>query len=277
MPRLATITIDIDPTIELGPLELAWHGLMIAVGIAVGGWAAARYARERELDPERLLNAIVVLAFAGIVGSRLFFLAVDDPGALVNPGDWLGTRGFAFYGAIIFGTAAVAVYLRTAGMGARYLDAMAAGFPLGMAVGRIGDLINGEHYGPPTDAPWGIRYTHPEADVPSADVAFHSGGLYEIVLALAMLAIVWPLRHRFRRPTTLLWAVIGLYGAGRFVMFFYRSDTDAGVLGLNEAQLVSLGLVAVAAAGVLWAMRRFPVAGNGRSEAGRPMDARAAS
>lgn len=237
---------------------------MIAVGIVVGGWAGARYARERGLDPERLVTAVLVLALSGIVGARLFFLAVNDPLALVQPADWLGTRGFAFYGAIIFGTAATALYLRRAELGPRYLDAMAAGFPLGMAVGRIGDLINGEHYGPPTDAPWGIRYTHPNAEVPSPDVAFHSGGLYEIVLALAMLAIVWPLRHRFRRPTMLLWAVIGLYGAGRFVMFFYRSDTDPGVLGLNEAQLVSLGLVAVALIGATSAARRDSTRGRRR-------------
>ena len=146
---------------------------------------------------------------------------------------------------------------------------MAAGFPLGMAVGRIGDVINGEHYGPATHAPWGIRYTHPEADVPRPDIAFHPGGLYEVVLALAMLAIVWPLRHRFRRPTMLLWAVIGLYGAGRFVMFFYRSDTDPGVLGINEAQLVSLALVAAAAIGALWAARRFERPEGDRAPADR--------
>lgn len=41
-----------------------------------------------------------------------------------------------------------------------------------------------------------------------------------------MFAVVWPLRDRFRRPLMLLWTVIGLYGGGRFLMFFYRSDSD---------------------------------------------------
>jgi phosphatidylglycerol---prolipoprotein diacylglyceryl transferase len=196
----------------------------------------------------------VVVTLAGIVGSRLFYLAVNEPAALARPGEWLGRYGFAFYGALIAGPIAAAWYLRRRG-GFVYLDALAAGFPLGMAVGRLGDVVNGEHYGPPTDVAWGIHYTHPDAEVPSSAISYHSGGLYEVVLALLILSIVWPLRHRLRWRTALLWSVIALYGLGRFAMFFWRSDSEAAVAGLNEAQVVSLALVASAAAGA-WATRR---------------------
>lgn len=67
--------------------------------------------------------------------------------------------------------------LRRSRLDVRYLDAMAVGFPLAMAVGRLGDVINGEHYGPATNAPWGVRNAHPDADVPSGEVGYHSGGL----------------------------------------------------------------------------------------------------
>ncbi len=124
-----------------------------------------------------------------------------------------------------------------------------------MAVGRIGDLIYGEHYGPPTSVPWGIRYTHPDADVPSGAVAYHPGGLYEIVLALVLLAIVWAAHRRLRAPGALLWTVVGLYAAGRFLIFFYRVDSDDLALGLDSSQWISLLLMAVAAAGLLVATR----------------------
>jgi hypothetical protein len=152
---------------------------------------------------------------------------------------------------LIFGAAAAAFFFRRLGLGLSYLDAIAAGFPLGMAVGRFGDLINGEHYGASSDLPWAIRYVNPAAEVPSNAVAYHSGGLYEIVLALAVAAVVWALRDRLRRPGQLLWTVVGLYAAGRFVMFFYRADSETLALGLNSSQWISLALVAVAAAG-LW-------------------------
>lgn len=244
-----------DPTIELGPLTLAWHGIMSAAGIVAGAWAAARVARERQLAVEPLWTATVAAAIAGIVGARILFLAENDPAGLLDPGDWIGTRGFSIYGGIAFGGAAAAITLRRLGAGVRHLDVLAAGFPLGLAVGRIGDLINGEHFGPPSDLPWAIRYVHPEAEVPGAELAYHSGGLYEVVLGLLLLALIWPLRDRFRPPGTLLWSVIGLYAAGRFAMFFYRSDSDELWLGLAGSQWFSLAIVLMAVVG-LGAARR---------------------
>ncbi|MEK6252176.1 MAG: prolipoprotein diacylglyceryl transferase family protein [Actinomycetota bacterium] len=151
---MATITINIDPMFHVGPLMQTWHGLMIAVGIVAGGWLAMRYAEELELSRDTVFNLIALLALAGIVGSRLLYLILNDAAALLRPDQWLGSRGFAFYGALIVGPAAVAVYLWRTRLSLRYLDALAAGFPLGMAVGRIGDVISGEHYGPPTTLPW---------------------------------------------------------------------------------------------------------------------------
>lgn len=148
-------------------------------------------------------------------------------------------------------------------MSGRYLDAGAAGLPLGVAIGRVGDVINGEHFGPASDLPWAFRYAHPGAEVPSNEVAYHSGGFYEVVLAFAILAIVWPLRHRLRRPGMLLWTVIGLYAAGRFAMFFVRSDSETLALGLNGAQWTSLVLLLVAAV-ALWLIMRLPLGSAGR-------------
>jgi phosphatidylglycerol:prolipoprotein diacylglycerol transferase len=252
---MATITLNIDPRLHLGPFSLAWHGLMIALGIAAGAWLACRYAQERGLSGEVLLNLLIVLTLAGIVGSRLLFLILDEPGSLLRPEDWVGSRGFAFYGALIAGPLAVAAYLWRERLSLRYLDALAAGFPLGMAIGRIGDVISGEHYGPTTTLPWGFRYLSPHAEVPGSQLAYHQGGFYEVLLALAMLAILWPLRHRFRRPTTLLWTTVAFYSAGRFVMFFYRSDTTDFALGINVAQVTSLALLGVSLLG-LWIARR---------------------
>jgi phosphatidylglycerol:prolipoprotein diacylglycerol transferase len=129
--------------------------------------------------------------------------------------------------------------------------------PLGYAVGRIGDVINGEHYGPVSDFLLAVRNTHPDADVPSNAVAYHSGGLYEVIVGLITFAIVWPLRNRLRQ-TVAVWLVMGLMAAARFVEFFVRSDSAKSALGLETAQWVSLALVAVAATGAIVTHRRIP-------------------
>ncbi len=251
----SAITISLDPFLNIGPITIAWHGLTIALGLIVGGWLALRVARERDLDQDLTFNLVLVIALSGIIGARVFFLIENDAGAFLDPGELLGSNGFSFYGGIIFGVPAAGLYLWRKRLRLGYLDALAAGFPLGMAIGRVGDVINGEHYGPVSDLPWAVRNTHPDADVPSNALAYHSGGLYEVVLALTMFAVIWPLRRRFTHPGSLLWTVIAAYAAGRFLMFFVRSDSTDLVLGLSVTQWTSLALVAIAAVGLSLSFR----------------------
>ena len=249
---LSEITIGIDPTIDIGPITLAWHGLTIAIGILIGAGAAARVLRERGLDPAELSPLVAIIAVAGLVGGRLFYLA--EHGLLADPGEWVGSRGFTFNGGFVLATAGIALYVWRRGLGTGYIDAIATGLPLGVAVGRVGDVINGEHYGPESGWLLAVRNTHPDADVPSAAVAYHSGGLYEVMLGALIFAIVWPLRHHIRQPLAMVWLVSGLFGVGRFFEFFYRSDSEDAALGLNSAQWTSLAIVVVAVAG--WVLSR---------------------
>lgn len=255
MPPVSAVTISIGPDIAIGPVTLAWHGVMTAVGIIVALWLGLRYAREGKLSGDLVTRAAVSMALAGLAGSRFYYLIENDPGALLRPRDWLSSNGFAFYGAVLAGVPAAWLALRDSAGRVRYLDALAAGFPLGMAVGRVGDLILGEHYGRPTDLPWGVAYTDPDAAVPRTGIAYESGALYEIVAAALIFALIWPLRGRFRRPGVLLCTVVSLYAAARFAIFFAVRDADAVAFGLRQAQLTSLGLL-VAAAVALIVIRR---------------------
>jgi len=248
------MTISLPPEIDLGPVTVAWHGLLTAVGLILGMLLAERFAKARSLDPAPVLGMTVALAVAGLVGARLFYLAQADPARLVRP--WSGgAEGFAFYGALIAGMPAAALYLRLTGRPVlRYLDVLALAFPVGMAIGRVGDLINGEHYGPPTGLPWGVTYTNPASHAPETGVAYHSGALYEIaaVSVLAVAAIV--LARRLTRPGDALWLLLGAYSAARFVVFFWVRDVDVVALGLRQAQWTSLALIAAALVG--WAASR---------------------
>jgi phosphatidylglycerol:prolipoprotein diacylglycerol transferase len=249
--RLSTITIGIDPMIHVGPVTLAWHGITIALGILIGGLAAGYYARERGLDTAPLYTIGMILVAGALVGGRLYYLA--EHGQLLDTEKWLGTRGFTFYGGFIAAALGIGLYLWRSRLSVEYLDLVAFGLPLGIAVGRIGDVINGEHYGPATDFFLGVRNTHPDADVPSPDVAYHSGGLYEVLIGAFAFAIVWSVRHRLRRPSAMTWLVIALLATGRFLEFFVRSDSDTATLGLEVAQWTSLALLVVAGIGA-WLM-----------------------
>lgn len=251
---LAVITVGIDPTIELGPLTLAWHGITIAIGILIGGLAAASEARRRGLETAPLQTIGVILVVAALVGSRVYYLA--EHGELLDPTEWLGTRGFTFYGGLLAAALGIGGYLWRRRLSVEYLDGVAFGLPLGIAIGRIGDVINGEHYGPATDFFFGVRNTHPDADVPSPDLAYHSGGLYEVMIGAFTFIVVFAFRNRLRRPTAMTWLVIALLGVGRFIEFFARSDSPTVALGLEAAQWTSLVLIAAAGLGAWITLRR---------------------
>lgn len=253
---LAIITIGIPPEIHLGPLTVAWHGLTIALGLAVGGWVAAFWSRERGLSTEPLSTLGVLLIVGALVGSRVFYLAEHDPAGIVRPGTLVGTTGFTFDGGLILATALVAVYVFRSGVSARYLDAIAAAAPLGIAVGRIGDVINGEHYGDRSTSILAVRNSHPEALTPDPRFAYQNGGLYEILLALLILAVVWPLRHRFQQPMRLTWLVLGLFAIGRFFVFFLRGDSPELALGLSNGQWTSIVLLIACVAGARFVQPR---------------------
>jgi phosphatidylglycerol---prolipoprotein diacylglyceryl transferase len=266
----AVIRIGIDPTIEVGPITLAWHGLTIAIGIVIGGVAAAFDARRRGLDPERLYAVGVILVVGALVGGRAFFLL--EHGRLDDLDAWFASTGFTFYGGFIAAALGIAYYIRRERLSLFYFDAIAAGLPLGIAVGRIGDVINGEHYGPATDFFLGVRNTHPDALTPSPEIAYHSGGLYEVLIAAIVFAIAWPLRKRLQRPLALMWLVIALFAVGRFIEFFARSDSADLALGLEIAQWTSLALLAVAAAGAWLTLRRGPTTAAERGHPGEGAD-----
>jgi phosphatidylglycerol:prolipoprotein diacylglycerol transferase len=251
----AVITIGIDPMIHLGPVTLAWHGLTIAIGILIGGLLARAEMRARGLDPEPLQTIALILIVGAVVGSRAFYLV--ERGQLGDPGAWISDRGFTFYGGFIVVALGLVAYIRSRGLSVEYLDASALGLTLGYGIGRIGDLINGEHYGPETTFFLGVRNTHPDADVPRHDVAYHSGGLYEMLIGFIAFAIAMSLRERLRkRPTAMIWLVIALIALGRFVEFFARSDSATEALGLETAQWTSVALIVLAAGGAWITSRR---------------------
>ena len=239
---LAVITIGLDPELHLGPVTVAWHGLTIAIGVLVGGVIAGRLVRRHGLDPDPLTTLGCLLMLGGLVGGRLFYL-------MEHGGPLLGTRGFTFDGGFILAAVLLAGYVGIRRLDGRYLDAVAVAAPIGIAVGRIGDVINGEHYGAASRSFLAVRNSNPDALTPDPSLAFQNGGLYEVLLAALIALVVWPLRDRLPRVGDVVWLVVGLFAVGRFFEFFLRSDSPALALGLNNAQWTSVVLLLAAVVG----------------------------
>jgi len=262
------IHIGLNPDIfTLGPFQLTWHGFFAFVGVAVAVYLAGRWAkRSPGLNMDMVYSTAVWTIIGGILGARLIHVLdhwryyLDNPAQL--PALWNG--GIALYGAIIGGFAGgvAYAYLNKFPIG-KVVDLAAPAALLAQAIGRIGDIINGEHCATGTTLPWGVVYTHPDspafgcfANVRATTPSTHPAVVYELLWDLLAFGVVWKLRGRLQPDGMLFVFYLALYAFGRFFISFFRTD-KVWVVGLQQAQLISVAVllitISVLAYRVSWA------------------------
>ncbi len=225
----------------IGSFRVAWHSVFAFVGMLAGGLVSIRCARYLVRD-ERVYPFAIAVVFGGLIGARAahvtdnWALYANDPlTALQFWSGGIGTMG-APIGSTISGFLA-ARWLRLP-LGFMF-DVTVIGIALGEAIGRIGDVVNGEHHSVPCAAlAWCVRYTHPNTLGQSTSV--HPIGVYDGLLMLGIsvaLYLCWR-RVRGRPPEGRVWlAYLVLLGGGRFLLSYLRTD-PLFVGGLQQAQLL---------------------------------------
>lgn len=241
------IVINIDPILAMiGPFAVSWHGFFSAVGILIGLWVAAQLVQKAGIDREHVYNMAIWAVPAGVVGARLFHVVDKFEYYAANPLAILAIQegGLAIYGGLAGGILAGVLYARRRNLPlGLFADAIAPALILGQGIGRIGDVINGEHRGLTADLPWSVVYTHPNT-AGERGLAVHPAVGYEMIWDLAVFGLLLWLLGRFPRSGMLFWIYVALYAVGRFWTGFFREDTIA-MFGLRQAQLIAVaGLVA---------------------------------
>ncbi len=243
------INIGIDPIlVTLGVFSISWHSLFMAVGIVVGVWLPAYLVAKAGLSVDTIYSMALWAVPGGIIGARLVHV-IDYWGYYsANPGSilafWQG--GLALWGGILGGTLTAIIFARIRGFSlAGYADQIAPGLILAQAIGRIGDIINGEHFSSLTGLPWGVVYTHPNS--PSYGLLpQHPAVAYELLMDLFIFGIIWKLRGRIRPDGSLFLLYFVLYSAGRFFLSFLRLDSNTVFLSLSQPQLISILVLVIA-------------------------------
>jgi prolipoprotein diacylglyceryl transferase len=275
---LLAIEIGIDPTIlDQWGIEITWHGLFTALGVVMGVGVSAWFARKAGYKEDHIYNAALALVIGGIIGARLLYVLEnwsqfeDDLVDIIE----VNTGGISIYGALIGGLVGGWLYCILAKVPniPKAADIAAIGGILGMAVGRIGDIINGEHFAKTTDLPWGVVYTH--ANSPSfirfgADAdPQHPAVAYELLGDLVIFAILIYLYTHVKRSGITFFAWVFLYGALRTAVSFLRLDDTIWGTGLRTAQVIGIVSMVVGLAGIAYLMIVPPREEAGESRAAR--------
>ena len=258
--------------IHLGPLYFRYYGMIIMAGAVVGALVARRILSKREKDPDLVWDALIWALIFGVIGARLYHVftpsqslldaGIDTRYYLTHPLDILLTwnGGLGMPGALIGG--AFGLYIFTRRRKLAYLDLLDAAAPaiaIGQAIGRWGNFVNQELYGPPTDLPWGIpiKPANRLAGFESFE-RFHPLFLYESIWNLLNAAVLYLLWKRYGdrlKPGDLFLVYLIGYPVGRFLLEFLRLDY-VPMAGINLNQAVMLATAVVSGAVLIWRHRR---------------------
>jgi len=250
---------DIDPVIfGIGWFKIRWYGLMYVIAFVIAWWLARR--RSRRADSPVNAGQVDDLLFYGmlgvILGGRIGYAIVygweqliSDPFYLIR----ITEGGMSFHGGLAGVMIAMWLYGRKLGHGLwRMTDFVAPIVPLGLGFGRIGNFINGELWGKPTDLPWGFLL--------KSGQVLHPSQLYEALLeGLLLFLILWFYSAKPRPYRAVSGMFLMFYGLFRFAVEFVRiPDVDPGYLAygwVTMGQVLSVPMVLLGAALIIVAHR----------------------
>jgi phosphatidylglycerol:prolipoprotein diacylglycerol transferase len=239
---------NIDPVIlRIGPLALRWYGLMYVFGFASSYLLALRQLKTKvwKISRAQLDDLYFYLILGLIIGARLgYILFYNLSFYLQNPLEvlvlWHG--GMSFHGGLIGAFLAGYIVIRKRRL--RFFevaDLIIPTCPPGLMFGRIGNFINGELFGKPSNAPWAMVFPQ------GGGIARHPSQLYEAGLeGLVLFVILWIYKDRKKREGDVLAVFLILYGAFRVVCELFREpDAQLGYIvgALSMGQILSLLMV----------------------------------
>jgi phosphatidylglycerol:prolipoprotein diacylglycerol transferase len=211
----------------------------------------------------------MLVVAGGIIGARGLYVienygsspSIDSVGDIFR----LTEGGISIYGAILGGAVAGWAYgLWKHLPSAAGADAAVFGMLLGLAIGRIGDIINGEHFARASDLPWAFAYTNPQSTA-FARAPMHPAVAYEMIGDLVILGVLWWLWRRHSSKSGVIFSLaFVLYGIMRFgVSFFRLHNGEVGAehaapfgLDLSVPQFISLFAVPFFALLTVYFLRR---------------------
>ncbi len=255
---------DISPTaLELGPIKLRWYGLMYVFGFAAG-WLLGRHRASKpqwNWTPRQVDDLITYSVLGLVIGARVGYVLFYDFSYFLSHPEyilavWKG--GMSFHGGALGLLVVGVVFSMRTGKGILEIgDFLTPLAPPGLFFGRMGNFINGELWGRPTDLPWAMVFPGRDA----GPVPRHPSQLYEAFLeGLVLFIVLWLYSSRPRPRGAVLGLFLLLYGAFRFLVEFARQpDPQLGFLAFNwltMGQLLSAPMVLAGVGLMIWAYRR---------------------
>lgn len=253
---------------RIGSFPVNTYGLLLAVGMLLALFAAAKLAARDGLPRERIYDLGLWTLIGGLLGSKILMLFTEDNVQIFSL-DFLRSGG-VYYGGFLGGFFALVLLVRWYKLPFwKVSDAFAPGVAVGQAFGRQGCFAAGCCWGKPTDSAVGVHFTehaHEFTGVPiygpdGADLYLHPTQLYESITMFIVFGILILIHRKKRFDGQVLIAYGIIYSIVRFTIEFVRDDPRGDLFGLTSlsglstSQIISLIVAAGAVAFMIVRLR----------------------
>lgn len=238
---------DFDPvafTIPGTSWGVYWYGIIITLGFVLAVVYGMKRAKKFGVDPDRLLDCILVTAPLAIAGARAYYIIFDgdmDFGSFFN----IHNGGLAIYGGVITAAVVGTIMCKIRKLNIlSTLDITALGFLIGQSIGRWGNFINQEAYGSTTGSSWfGISGDKIIEDM-NTQMPVHPCFLYESLWCALGFVLLHYLSKKRKFTGQIAASYLVWYGFGRFFIEYFR--TDSLYLGTIKVSMLLSGLMVAA-------------------------------
>lgn len=222
-------------------LEIRWYGIFIASAFLIGTIIALREMKRRGMDEEILIDLLLFVVPAALIGARIHYVIFSWDLYKNNPMEVFNFRagGLAIHGGVIAGVLVGFIFCKVRKLDFwKFADITAPSIILGQAIGRWGNYANQEAHGGPTDLPWGIMVN---------GVKVHPTFLYESIWNfLTFIFLIWYTRKKSKADGEVFLLYIILYSLARYFIEGLRTDSLMWSQ-FRVAQLISLVSIVIAA------------------------------
>ncbi|MGN7395172.1 prolipoprotein diacylglyceryl transferase [Peribacillus frigoritolerans] len=245
--------------IDLGPIQVHWYGLIIGFGVLLGLIIALRESERRGLEKEIFTDLILFAVPIAIISARIYYVIFQWEYYSQNPGDiikiWNG--GIAIHGALIGSVLTAIVFAKVKKVSFwKLVDIAAPSLLLGQAIGRWGNFMNQEAHGGEVTRSFLENNMHlPEFIINQMYINgtyYHPTFLYESIWNILGVIILLSLRKVNLRRGELFLTYVIWYSIGRYFIEGLRTDSLMLTESLRIAQVISIVLVVVAIALVVY-------------------------
>lgn len=242
------------PVLQLGPLVIQTPGLILLLGFWVGMEFAERHAVQRGISEGQVYNLIWISLIIGLLGARLGFIAQYPAAFVSSPLSILALSPQMLSipsGLLAAFLTALVITQRKKLSAWPTLDSLVSLLAVMVVALGLAHLASGDAYGLPTTLPWGIQLWGNRR---------HPTQLYETILALVVLVVLWPTRKNpystwIRPEGTRFWAFLALSSISWILAETFRAE-GALLFGVRQSQIIAWLILGISIWG--WRKRLFP-------------------